>query len=112
MPIQFKISNKVAFKVKGQINGPDGAAQFFDFGLTAKRLNADQLRATLEVGNQQLVSDFLAENIIDWRGVKDEAGADMPFSLADFDELQRVYPGLSGLIFNTYLAEVAARAKN
>lgn len=110
MAIRLIVSNKVKFKVKGAFKDDAGTDQPFDFTLTCKRFPTTEEFDAFVAGKTtvQALSD-LAE---DWSGVKPpEGGADLPF---DTDTLQQLLalPGMTHLVYMTYLAEAGAKAKN
>lgn len=110
MAIKIVVSNKVGFKVKGSINNEQGSAEPFEFFIVAERLDTDRIEAVAR--NQEgSLADFLADVVVDWKGVKDEEGAAVEYSEESLRQLCKI-PGLAGLIFQAYFAEVGAKAKN
>lgn len=109
MAIKLTVSNKVGFKVKGSINNEAGQPEPFEFSLTADRLDTEAIQATTQ--SEGTLVDFLASVITDWKGVKDEDGAPVPYSEDALRQLSKI-PGVAGLIFSTYFAEAGAKAKN
>lgn len=107
MAIRIVVSNTLRFKVKVTIKNALGAAEPFDFDLTCKRLQAEEL-SNLEGA---IFADFLAGVILDWSGVQDADNNPLPYSEAALRELCKI-PGLSAVAFRTYLAEVGAKEKN
>lgn len=110
MAISFKApSNVVKFKVKGSVKDGAGVDQSFAFELEAQRINQDEAQAIVNSGEKTV--DIMSELVINWTGVKDGATA-IEYSTDNFRALCREYPGLSNLVFTTYLGEVGAKAKN
>lgn len=111
MAIKILVSDRTKFKVKGTIKDEAGADQPFDFSLTCKRLDADQIQAKLRGESDASVTDFLADVVEGWAGVKDADDKPMDFDEDHFRALCRI-PGIAGLAFRTYLVEVGAKEKN
>lgn len=111
MAIKLTVSNKVAFKVKGTINNAAGTAEPFDFGLTCERMDQDQYAAALRDLDGRPIADFLASVTQDWTGVKDDEGKPVPYSEDALRQLCKI-PGIAGVMFGAYVAEVGAKAKN
>lgn len=110
MAISFKApSNIVKFKVKGMVKDAAGLDQPFAFELEAQRINQDDAQVIVNSGDKTV--DIMAELVINWTGVKDGATA-IEYSTDNFRALCREYPGLSNLVFSTYMGEVGAKAKN
>lgn len=111
MAIKISISNTVKFKVKGTIKDEAGIDQPFDFTLTCMRLDADQIQSKLRGESDASVSDFLADVVEDWAGVRDADDKQLPYSEESLRALFRI-PGVAGLAFRTYLSEIGAKEKN
>lgn len=109
MAIKLTVSNKVGFKVKGSINNEAGIAEPFEFNLIADRLDTEAIQAVTQSDNT--LADFLCSVVIDWKGVKDEDGAPVPYSEEALRHLCKI-PGVAGVMFSTYFTEVGAKAKN
>lgn len=111
MAIKITVSNTVKFKVKGTIKDEAGIDQPFDFWLTCNRLDTDQIQAKLNAENEPSSTDFMADVVEDWSGVKDAENNSIPYSEDVLRKLFRL-PGVSSLAFRTYLSEVGAKEKN
>lgn len=111
MSIKIVVSNTVAFKVEGTINDEAGIAQPFNFKVTATRLDSDQIQTKLKTESDASLADFLSGVLQDWAGVLDADSKALPYSEANLRALTRI-PGVAALVFQTYLAEVGAKAKN
>jgi hypothetical protein len=111
MGIKIVVSNLVKFKVKGTIKDEAGTDQPFDFHLTCRRLDADQIKTKLADNSETSVADFMLEVIEDWQGVRDADDQPMQFTEAAWRQLCKI-PGVSLVAFRTYLAEVGAKEKN
>ena len=110
MGISFKApSNVVKFKVKGSVKDGAGVDQPFSFELEARRISQDEIQSLVRKIEEP--EDVMAELIIGWAGVKDGT-AEIEYSPDNFHALCREYIGLSRLVFDTYLFEVRAKAKN
>lgn len=109
MAIKITVSNKVGFKVKGSINNEAGTPEPFEFNLIADRLDTEAIQAVTQ--SEGTLVDFLASIITDWKNVKDEDGAVVPYSEDALRQLCKI-PGVAGVIFSTYFAEAGAKAKN
>lgn len=110
MAIKITVSDRVTFTVKGTIADELGAAQGFEFQLTARRLDADQQQAALQDQGKK-IDAFMADIVVGWKKVVDDAGAEVPFSpeaLAQFFKI----PGIAALSFARYLVESGAKEKN
>lgn len=110
MAIKIVVSDTVAFKVKGTINDAEGKPEAFDFRLTCKRLDAEEIK-TVVSDNEGTIKEFLQDTITGWSGVQDGNGASLPYSADALAQLLLI-PGLSAQIFRTYLAEVGTKEKN
>jgi len=111
MAIKIVISDTVGFKVKGTINDSAGIAQPFDYTLKCVRLDADQIQVKLKDESDALLTDFMADVVEDWSGVRDADDKPMPYTEAALRQLFKI-PGVAGLTFRTYLLEVGAKEKN
>ena len=111
MAIKITVSDQVGFKVKGTINDAAGVAQPFDFGLTCIRLDADQIQAKLKSDSEASITDFMADVVSAWSGVKDGDDKQLPYSEEALRQLFKI-AGVAGVSFRTYLLEVGAKEKN
>lgn len=114
MAIKLTISDRFTYRVTGTTTTEAGAAEAFDFYLTARRLLQDELSRRLpEVAEgREPVDDFLGSVLVDWRGVLDDAGQPVPFSPEGLRALFNGVPGSAGLALSGYLEHVRAKAKN
>jgi hypothetical protein len=110
MAIKIVVSPTLKFKVRGTIKDEAGTDQPFDFWLTARRLDADQIQAKLREGDNSVV-DFMVDLVDDWLGVKDADDKPLPYSEAAYRELTKI-PGVAQVAFRTYLIEAGAKEKN
>lgn len=111
MAIKIVISDTVGIKVKGAINDAAGNPQAFSFGLTCTRLDADKIKDKLETESEATITDFLVSVAHGWSDVRDEDDKPLPFSETELRKLCKI-PGVAGIAFRTYLAEVGAKEKN
>lgn len=111
MSFKLVISDKLKFKVRGTMKDDNGTDQPFDFAILAQRLDADTIRARLKDDAEASLADFLGHIIEDWQGIKDADDKPLAYTPAALAAVCKV-PGMAALIFQTYFAEVGAKAKN
>lgn len=111
MAIKLVISNTVGVKVKGTFTDENGIQQPFDFRLTCMRLDADQLSNKFKSEFEASTTDFLADVVEDWSGVRGADDKPIPYDEAGLRQLCKI-PGVAQLAFRTYLAEVGVKEKN
>jgi hypothetical protein len=111
MAIKIVLSNTVGFKVKGVTNDEKGIPQPFHFNLTCVRLDTDQIQEKLKAEDEASFTDFMADVIEDWHGVRDGDDKPLPYSEANLRLLLR-QAGLAKLTFKTYFDEAGAKEKN
>lgn len=111
MGIKIVISNTVRFKVRGTIKDEAGIDQPFDFTLQCMRLDSEQIKARLTSDSDASITDFLADVVEDWSGVRDENDKAVTYSETELRRLCRI-PGVAAVAFRTYLSEVGAKEKN
>lgn len=111
MAITIEVSDTVGFTVKGSINSAKGVPQPFSFGLTADRLDSEQIQSKLHSEAESTLTDFLVGVVQDWSGVKDAAGKPVDYSEEALRKLCCI-PGVATITFKAYLAEVGAKEKN
>ncbi|MFZ2309598.1 MAG: hypothetical protein WAW73_19620 [Rhodoferax sp.] len=111
MAIKIVVSDTVGIKVKGSINDAAGVPQAFDFGLTCKRLDVDQIQAKIKAESDASYTDFMVDVVTGWSAVRDADDKPEPYSEESFRQLCKI-PGVAALSFRTYLNEVGAKEKN
>lgn len=111
MAIKIVISNTVGIKIKGTINDDRGIAQPFDFGLTCTRLDTDEIQDKLKSDSEASLTDFMADVVENWSGVRDSEDKQIPYTEDALRQLCKI-PGVANVAFKTYLAEVGAKEKN
>lgn len=111
MAIKIVLSPLVKFKVQGTIKNEAGIDKPFDFWLTCKRLDADEIKAALQDESDKSVIEFLAGVIETWEGVRDDNDKPIDYSEDALKQLALI-PGVTVLAFRTYLSEVGAKEKN
>ena len=111
MSIKIVVSDTVGIKVKGTINDAAAVPQPFDFGLTCRRLNAEQIAAKLKDEAEASLVDFMLDVITGWSGVRDAEDKQLAFDADSFRQLCKI-PGVASLSWRTYMAEVGAKEKN
>lgn len=112
MAFKLAIANTVKVPVKLTLNN-GGKVAVFAFSVTADRLDQDQIKARLGDG-EALISEFLTEIIHDWSGqtlVIDDADKPAEFG-PEALEMMLGTAGVSAVIYNAYLKELGAKAKN
>lgn len=111
MTIKIIISDTVGIKVKGVINDAAGTPQSFDFVLTCKRLDTDQIQTKIKSEADASLTDFLCDVTQNWSGVRDADDTPLMYSDANLRQLCKI-PGISILAYRTYMTEVGAKEKN
>jgi len=111
MAIKIIVSDTVGFKVKGTINDAAGNPQPFDFSLTCKRLDVDQIQAKIKGEAEASLADFMCDVTHDWSGVRDADDKPLLYSDAHLRQLCKI-PGVAALAYRTYMQEVGAKEKN
>lgn len=110
MAIKIVLSPLVKFTVRGTIKDQAGVDQPFNFSLTCRRLDQDQITVTLQ-DEAKTITEFLGGVIEAWEGVRDADDKPLEYSESALKELARI-PGVAILAFRTYLLEVGAKEKN
>ncbi len=111
MAIKIVLSPLVKFKVEGTVKDEAGVDQPFNFWLTCRRLDADQIKAKLQNESDASLTEFMASVIEGWEGVRDHDDKPLPYSEEALPQLMRI-AGVAPLAFRTYLLEVGAKEKN
>jgi hypothetical protein len=111
MTIRITVAEKTKFSVRGTITSESGAAESFEFRLTARRMGTAALQAALSDTDLK-VDGFLADVVLDWQGVLDDEGREVQFSQETMDKLFDSVSGLSSLAFKAYLEANGAKEKN
>jgi hypothetical protein len=111
MAIKIVVSDLVKFGVKGFIRNESGVDEPVGFNLVCKRLDAEEIQARLRAAEDLPLTDFFADIVEDWTGVRGADDKPLPYNLENLRALFRL-PGLAALTFRTYLIEVGAKEKN
>lgn len=111
MTIKIAVSDTVGIKVKGSIYDAAGVAQPFDFQLTCRRLDVDQIQAKLKNESDASYTDFMVDVVQGWGGVRDADDKPLPYTEDAYRALCKI-PGVAALAFRAYLDDVGAVAKN
>lgn len=111
MAIKLVVSDTVGIPVKGTINDATGIPQPFSFKLICDRLNVDDYQARLKDQGENPIVDFLAGVTQGWIDVRDADNKDVPYSEDALRKLCSI-PGVAGVAFRSYQAEVGAKEKN
>lgn len=70
-----------------------------------------------EIGRELLIKIYAESVVIDWKGIQDESGKDMPFTVENCIKLLTDLPDLFGMIhseannFSNFLGEATEKAK-
>lgn len=113
MAFKIAIDNKVLVEVKGSFKGATrDAKKGYDFELTMRRLDQDEInrRST----SSETIAAFLEDVTEGWarqRIVLNEDDTPADFSPEAFKEMLR-QPGMAPAIYQAYMAQVGAQAKN
>jgi hypothetical protein len=100
VPVKFTLKNK-------------GVAKLFVFSIVATRLAQDEISNRLE-DKEKKIKDFMSDLITGWTGqrlVLDEAGEPADFSPEALEVMLNA-PGVATILFNAYLKDCGATAKN
>jgi len=111
MSISLVVSPKVKFPVKGSIKNEAGVDQPFDFTLTCKRLDTEEIQAKKNEDGSYVYVDFMADVIEDWSGVKDGDKQAVPYTPDAWQALSKI-PGVAALAWHAYMRENGAKEKN
>lgn len=110
MAFVLKKLNKIAVQVKGTLPDEGRKPINFDFALHCKRLSQDEIEAVIKDKDASL-QDFARDVAEGWDRVIDEAGQPVDFCRDSLDSLLN-QAGMPTLVFQSYLKQVAAVAKN
>lgn len=111
MSISIVVSPKLKFKVKGTLKNAAGADQPFDFDLTCRRLDVDEIQELKNEDGSYVYADFMADVIDDWSGVKTADNQAIPYSTDSWAALCKI-PGVAALAWATFMRENGAKEKN
>ncbi|CAN7410571.1 hypothetical protein LJR074_002597 [Acidovorax sp. LjRoot74] len=111
MSISLVVSPKVKFPVKGSIKDESGVDKPFDFTLTCKRLDTDEIQAKKNEDGSYIYADFMAGVIEDWSGVKDKDNQAVLYTTDAWQALSKI-PGVAALAWQAYMRENGAKEKN
>lgn len=106
--ISFTIDDKVTFKVDGTETDAKGVSRPFDFSLTCRRLDIEELEAKRTAEGDQSYTDFFVEITEDWSGPRGQDGAPVPYSADNLRALLK-RPGLFNLCFRRYMLAVVVK---
>lgn len=112
MSYKLVISNTVSVPVKFTLNDA-GKTKTFNFNVDCERLDQEEIRARTRDG-EVLIKDFMADVMKGWRDQK--LVLDDDDKPAEFNDESRDFmlsvAGLPLVIYNAYLRECGAQAKN
>lgn len=119
MAFKIAVSKHFKFTVDGTSSDVDGNPQKFSFGLTAKRLNQDEMDAlqkelVLHVAagaGLSVITEKLKELVIDWSDVKTDDGEPLPFNMDCFVSVMNSYTGMSRLVWTRYQEEAGVKVQ-
>jgi hypothetical protein len=110
--MSFRLNPKPTFTVPVPISVP-GMEQPLSVVMTFRHKTQEQITDWMARAPGRSDPDVLAEVLVGWEGVTDEADAVVPFSYAALTEFLGNYPASKGEIFSTYLSELTkAKRKN
>lgn len=109
MAINFKIDDIVGIKVKGHLVDANGNPQPYEFKLTCRRLNSEQITAAH--ANEITIGQFLANVVEDWSGPRDEQGQPVPYTPAALEHILKI-PGIAKKAYENYLRSAGDVEKN
>ena len=102
--------NKLVVRVKGQLPDENGKPTDFNFALQCKRLDQDELEAVIQDKSGSL-QDFARSVVQGWESVLGEDGQPVDFSDDNLESLLK-QAGMPTLLFQSYIKQVGAVAKN
>lgn len=113
MAFKIAIDNKVRVNVKGSFKGAaKGDKKEYDFDLVMKRLDQDEINERINGGGT--IPDFVHELTEGWdrqRIVLNDDDTPAAFSTEALAALLK-QPGMGPAVYQAYLAQVGAQAKN
>ena len=112
MEYKIAVEDITTFNVKFTLK-TGGVHKTFSFELTAERLPQEEINARLE-NKQGTLSDFMRPLLQGWSGQKlvlNQDGTPADFNDDSRDAMLNV-AGVGTVIFNSYVAEAGAKAKN
>lgn len=110
--MKLAIENKVKVQVNFNINNAGKVANH-SFSLIADRFDQDQIKELLD-DKDRTVSDVVKEVVTGWSGqklVQNDDGSPAEFSAEALGIMLSV-PGVSSVIYSSWMAEIGAKAKN
>jgi hypothetical protein len=93
----FVLSQSPAYKwpVEIKIAADGGVHEKFTFDAEFKRLPSERVKEVLYPGEDAKSptdEDFCREIVLGWSGIKDDKGADVPFSQDALEKLLKIHP--------------------
>jgi len=110
MAFVLKTLNKIAVQIKGNLPDENGKPINFDFVLHCKRLTQDEIEAVIR-DKDGTTQDFVRSVAEGWSRVLGEDGAPLAYSEEGLDALLS-QAGMPVLVFQSYIKQVGAVAKN
>lgn len=108
MAFVIKKGSTYTWPVKFETPISGGKRETNTFDIEFKRSTRTEIAALLDTNDTELARKV----IVGWAGIKDEAGAEIPFSEKSLEELLEV-PGLSTAVTHAFLQSVSGeKAKN
>lgn len=108
----FTIAKVATYSWPIEVQTPTDGGQFekSTFDVVFKRISTSKLKTL--IGDEKTDSDFAREVVFGWKGVRDEAGNEIPFSESALESLLEI-PSIPGTIVVAYLQSVqGAKRKN
>lgn len=109
----FVLAKEASYSWPVKVSTPKdgGTYEKSTFEVKFKRLQQSKLRKVLK-DEEATDASFCRDVVLDWKGVKDESGAEVPFSETALDQLLEI-PGVAKSIVDAYLESVSgAKIKN
>ena len=105
----FKIATKPTYKrnITVQVPLDMGKTERQSFVMEFKRLSVTETKELVKMAEEQTLDDInvIADNAMDWEGVKDEDGNDVDFSVSTLESLMDI-PYVRKAIMNAFLEDV------
>lgn len=111
----FVLSKGASYSWPVNVSVPVSGGKFEKkvFDITFKRVSQSRLQEILGAEDLKNISDasFCKEIVMGWKGIVDESGAEVPFSIENLEALLDV-PMVAKSIVTTYLETIAGQAKS
>lgn len=95
MAFVLSVSQSYKWPVTVELAADGGSREKFSFDAEFKRLSPEKVKEVLNPGEdvEPLTDEeFCNQYLVGWSGIKDDKGADVPFSQDALDKLLRIHP--------------------